>query len=137
MRNTLISLAFILFASTACFAQQKIELTVNITSVNNGDIMVALYNSESSYLKTPYKVDKAESKSNSVIITFSDIPNGTYAITLYQDEDNNKELTKGMFGPKEPYGFSNNAKGSFGPAKFDDTKFDVKDGDVELSIDLN
>ena len=137
MRNTLLSLLLILIVSTFSFSQNKITLTVSNVTVNEGDVMIALYNSESDFLKTPFKVGKTSSSSNVVTLTFENIPNGDYAISLYQDEDNNQELTKGMFGPKEPYGFSNNAKGSFGPADFSDAKFEVKDGDVELDININ
>ncbi len=137
MRNFLLSLAFIFVSITFSFAQNKIVLTVNNVSVSYGDIMVALYNSESSFLNTPFKVNKTSSSSNIVTLTFENIPNGYYAISLYQDEDKNEELTRGMFGPKEPYAFSNNAKGSYGPAEFDDAKFEVKDEDLVLEIDID
>lgn len=43
------------------------------------------------------------------------------AIFVYQDTDNNGKLTTNWLGmPTEPIGFSNNAKGSFGPPNFAD-----------------
>jgi uncharacterized protein (DUF2141 family) len=39
--------------------------------------------------------------------------------------------------PTEPFAFSNNAKGRFGPAKWDDARFEVtEDGAVQI-ITLN
>jgi uncharacterized protein (DUF2141 family) len=38
--------------------------------------------------------------------------------------------------PKERYGFSNNARGRFGPASYEDCKFNVKGNNViqELTV---
>ena len=42
-----------------------------------------------------------------------------------------------MFGvPKEPYGFSNNKYGKFGPPDFEDISFDVKE-DASTSLIIN
>jgi uncharacterized protein (DUF2141 family) len=42
-----------------------------------------------------------------------------------------------LFGiPKEPYGFSNNAKGFMGPPSFEDAKF-VLDHDKTIFIEVN
>ena len=41
-----------------------------------------------------------------------------------------------MFGiPSEDYGFSNNAKGTFGPPKYDDAKFNLIENKV-IKINL-
>jgi len=41
------------------------------------------------------------------------------AIAVYQDLDGNRRLTKSPLGiPVEPYGFSNDARGTFGPPSF-------------------
>ena len=88
-------------------------------------------------MKNAFRKTKTASAKNEVTIYFEDIPIGNYAITMYQDVDSNNKLTKGMFGPKEPYAFSNNAKGSFGPAKFNDAKFEVGNKDVKLTIRID
>ena len=65
-----------------------------------------------------------------------EIPNGTYAIGIFVDANYNNKMDRNFVGiPKEQYGFSNNAKGSFGPPSFKDASFAMK-GDVSLSIDL-
>lgn len=64
------------------------------------------------------------------------LPDGTYAIGIFVDANYNNEMDKNFFGvPKEQYGFSNNAKGSFGPPSFRDASFTVS-GDLNLRIDL-
>ena len=65
-----------------------------------------------------------------------ELPNGTYAIGIFVDTNYNNEMDRNFFGvPKEQYGFSNNAKGTFGPPSFDDASFTLK-GSLSLSIDL-
>lgn len=57
------------------------------------------------------------------------------AIAVYQDLDGNGVLTKNGLGiPTEPYGFSNNARGTFGPPKFDKAQFTVTDDLKTLEI---
>ncbi len=65
-----------------------------------------------------------------------DLPNGTYAIGIFVDTNYNNEMDRNFFGvPKEQYGFSNDAKGSFGPPSFKDASFTVS-GDMKLEINL-
>jgi len=62
-------------------------------------------------------------------------PRAWYAITVFEDEDDDGELAVGLFGPKEPYGFYRASTG-FGPPSFDKIKFeltaDLPGADVEL-----
>jgi uncharacterized protein (DUF2141 family) len=57
------------------------------------------------------------------------------AIAVYQDLDSNDVLTKNGLGiPTEPYGFSNNARGTFGPPRFDKAQLTVTDALKSLEI---
>ena len=65
-----------------------------------------------------------------------ELPSGTYAIGIFVDSNYNNEMDRNFFGvPKEQYGFSNDAKGSFGPPSFKDASFTVS-GDMKLKINL-
>ncbi len=49
------------------------------------------------------------------------------AVAVFQDLDGNGSLSKNSFGiPSEPYGFSNNARGSFGPPAFSQATFKLQ-----------
>jgi uncharacterized protein (DUF2141 family) len=51
-----------------------------------------------------------------VRFTFTDLKAGTYSVSIVYDEDSNGKLNTGFLGiPSELVGFSNNAKGTFGP----------------------
>lgn len=67
---------------------------------------------------------------------FPDVAAGRYAISVFQDVNGDGELNANLLTiPTEPYGFSNNARGKFGPVKFKDAAFAVPaDGEVRLGI---
>jgi uncharacterized protein (DUF2141 family) len=65
-----------------------------------------------------------------------EIPNGAYAISLFIDVNGNQEFDTNFLGlPKEQYGFSNNAMGTFGPPKFEPASF-ILDGYKKIKINL-
>ena len=70
-------------------------------------------------------------------MVFEDIPYGEYAISVYHDENDNKNLDTGLFGiPKEALGTSNNVKIRFGPPKYQDASFILDQSDLNLTIRL-
>ena len=71
-------------------------------------------------------------------VTFESIPLGEYAIAVYQDVNGNGQLNRTIYGqPTEPYAFSNNVFGRFGPPKFTAAAFSVEgNGTVKLVIQL-
>lgn len=117
---------------------QAAQLTVNVSEMasGKGHLMVALYAGSKAYqsgdssFSTRIKVQGETGK-----VTFSDLPDGDYAIKIYQDENDNKTLDFNMLGiPKEGYGFSNNA-GRFGQPSYEKAQFSIKDN-TEIAIGL-
>lgn len=71
-------------------------------------------------------------------VTIEGLAPGEYGIKLYHDVDDDGDMNTNPFGmPTEPFAFSNNAKGRFGPAKWDDAKFSVTEEGAVQTIDLN
>lgn len=71
-------------------------------------------------------------------VTIEGLEPGFYGIKMYHDVDGNGEMNSNPFGmPTEPYAFSNNAKGRFGPAKWDDAKFEVTADGAVQTISIN
>jgi uncharacterized protein (DUF2141 family) len=55
-----------------------------------------------------------------VTVVLKNLPEGPLALSLYQDANGNGKLDMNAMGmPTEPYGFSNNASGQYGPPKFE------------------
>lgn len=115
------------------------ELTVEVSGVSQtkGEIQVALFNQKGQWLRKPLERKKAAASAK-FSVTFENLPEGEYAISVFHDVNGNDELDKNMIGiPSEPYGFSNDATVSFGPPSFDDAKFKVSQDKKKISIRLN
>lgn len=66
---------------------------------------------------------------NTMQIIFEKVPVGEYGVVAFQDMDKNKDLKTNFVGfPKEPIGFSNDAKIKLGPPDFEDAKVKVEAG---------
>ena len=112
--------------------------TIDLEILNiqkTGKIYIGLYNKSKNFtsLEDYYKRKIIQSDSKNIHIEFENIPDGKYAIALFQDENNNQKLDKNIFGiPKEGYGFSNNPKTLLEPT-YHDSEFEVK-GNVQLHV---
>lgn len=124
-----------LFATSAHSAQ----VTVTINNIlQGGEIQVALYSSAERFPDQPCRwCQQAPARPGKLHFNFLDIPPGEYAIAVYQDVNSNGQLDKNFVGmPKEPYGFSRNARGRFGSPEFKDAGFKVNGQDVIKEIEL-
>jgi len=136
--HTVITYILCLITGVTVQAQNTIEVSLTDFSNNDGTVKVGLYNEAGDFLGKAYQALTSEITNKEAEVTFSDVPDGTYAISGFHDEDNDGEL-KMRFGmiPAESYGCSNGAKGFFGPPKWEDAKFEVKNGEVrQLEISL-
>lgn len=69
--------------------------------------------------------------------TFADVPHATYAIAVLHDENGNGKMDTNAIGiPKEGGGASNDAKARFGPPKFDEAKFVLREPQLKLRIGI-
>ena len=122
-------------ASVFTYAQ---ELKVVVKNVKNEDGMVrlALYNSEDHHMKKEFKAIEVKSKNGETVAIFMNVDPGIYTISVIHDANDNKELDSNFIGiPKEGFGFSNDAMGSFGPPDFKMASFEHKVG-KEVVINL-
>ena len=64
-----------------------------------------------------------------------EVPAGRYAVKAYHDADDDGELDRDLFGaPSEDYGFSRDARGTFGPPDFADAAVTIGDTPVALTV---
>jgi len=109
-----------------------LTLTVDGLEKAEGEISFAIYD-EAGYKSGDYLIGENVSVTgDSVSYTIEGLTPGTYGIKLYHDVNGDGKMNTNPFGmPTEPYAFSNNAKGSFGPAKWDAAAFEITaDGGV-------
>ena len=70
-------------------------------------------------------------------VFFNGLPPGTYALAVFQDENNNNKLdTNILHIPTERYGFSNGAHGLLGPPSFRAARFVVSAADTTVTVRL-
>ena len=105
-------------------AQNKISVSISGLKNNNGYVMIGLYNKKDAFLNKTFKGNSVAINDKKATLVFNDIPNGEYAVSFFHDANSNGKMDTNFVGiPKESYGASNNAKGFFGPPKYDDAKF--------------
>ena len=135
-----IFLIAVLFLAVSSYAQSgEIEVTVSGINVKNeGILKIGVYDQDGFPTVGKSVAGKNITVSEKeVTIILKDIPVGTFAIAVFQDEDSNGELNTNFFGaPSEPYGFSNNKYGTFGPPDFEDVSVVIEDGKT-LSLTVN
>ncbi|CAN5406544.1 hypothetical protein BH10PSE1_BH10PSE1_25810 [soil metagenome] len=100
------------------------------TSRPEGKITVAIYRDADSFRhnRNPVRTMILDRDRNGAITRayVQGLTPGRYAIAAFQDIDGDGQLGKGSFGiPREPFGFSNDARGRFGPPSFEAATFTV------------
>lgn len=145
--NLMYSFFLILFFSNPfkflpTLSTQTGTLQINIQHIQDqkGTIKVALFNSEETFLKDSdaYLTNSISvHQNNTVEVVFKDLPFDTYTAAIFHDVNSNNSLDKNFLGvPKEPYGFSNNAKSKWGPPKYEDAKFELSQAHLLIQLDV-
>jgi uncharacterized protein (DUF2141 family) len=114
------------------------ELTIDIKGITNdkGVVLIGLYDKADTWMKKAVKFASVAAKPDSVSVMIKDLPEGEYAASIFHDENGNGKLDANAVGmPIEPYSFSNDAAGNFGPPTFEQAKFKL-DGEKK-SIVIN
>lgn len=122
------------FLSGGAFADTLSMKIENIQDAN-GNIMISIGDASAFDGKGSNALQVIlPARTGSVSFTTDALPSGTWAARILHDVNNNNEMDSNMVGmPKEPWGMSNNARGNFGPPKFEDARFEMK-GDTTLVI---
>ena len=118
------------------------NLTIVITGFENddGEVLIAVSNSRENYESndTAFVGVKVKIENKNAEYTLEELPFGEYAIKLFHDENLDGELDSNFLGiPTEDYGFSNNARGTFGPADYDDAKFPFEQTEMTMQISVD
>ena len=127
MKKLIIITILILIGSLISYGQ--IVLTVEIEELrnNNGKLLLELNNEKEEIIKGFSETIT----DNNCVIVIKDLAPGKYAFKYFHDENNDEKINTNFMGiPKEGYGFSNNAKGTFGPPSFDKMLFELSKSDT-------
>ena len=139
-RESLVTLVAVL-ALAAGSTLQAAELAVSIAGIesSSGMLMVAVLDSEAAFNgQSPAILSvMMPAKEHQVTFRTDALAPGEYGVRVMHDENGNGDMDENMVGmPTEPWGFSNNATGSFGPPGWADVRFNLEAA-TAITIDLN
>jgi len=103
-------------------------LSIHISGISKikGSLFIAIFRATDDFpvFGKQFKGIVKEVEGKSQNYTFDNLPEGEYALAIYQDVNRNKILDKNLLGiPTEIYGFSNNARRTFSAPSFQEAKF--------------
>ncbi len=127
--------------SVGVSAAMAADLTVRIGGITNtdGEIRVGLHDSPDGFPRGRELLagQSVAAEPNGVSVMFNDLAPGRYAIAAFHDQNGDAALNTNLFGlPAEPFGFSQNAIGTFGPPSFDDAAVTVGEDNLTIDMDL-
>lgn len=117
-----------------------VTITVRGASDDEGQMMLAIYDAANRFndpnmamLKSPRTIRDGQA---SWIVATDKLP-GMFAIAAFHDQNADGMLNRNLFGiPTEPYGFSNQARGNFGPPSFEQAVLNRPEEDDLIEIFL-
>ena len=119
----LVTFVLFLFRPSITLCQHDLIIEISPLKSNEGQVILTIMDENENIMKTVH--EKIENKK--CVIVIENLEKRKYAFKYIHDENNNNKLdTKLLILPKEGYGFSNDAKGKFGPPPFEDTLFELK-----------
>ncbi len=119
----------------------KLQATITPIKKGSGPLRCALFNEAEGFPGPSPIIDgdiESDPSAESLTVSYGELPSGDYALTCFQDENNNGVLDTNAFGaPTEGYGASNNKLPAAAPPSFDESKVTLTDNQsVELTITL-
>jgi uncharacterized protein (DUF2141 family) len=138
------ALLFAIVARTG-FPQNRpdkgIRVHVEALHSDRGQVVCALFAAPEYF---PKRIDRAFGRTTAHILEghatcdFPNVPAGTYAISVFHDENGNGKLDTNWLGiPREGVGASNNPKPRMGPPKFAAAEFHYSGGSLNLAITMH
>lgn len=118
-------LAVLLAAAGAQARAADLELDVSGLSTSGADggmLMVAVFDAQG-WLRKPVAVDRqavSSARDGKLALRLTGLPDGPIAVSVFQDLNGNGKLDMNPMGmPIEPFAFSRQAQGHFGPPSFE------------------
>lgn len=122
-----LALSFALALAATASPAATLEIEISGLKSGEGEVMVAVYAGADSWMKKPLRgVAGKPSADGRLVLRVDDLPDGDYALSLMHDLNGNGRMDMNLLGiPTEPFAFSNNASGNFGPPRFEQARFSL------------
>jgi uncharacterized protein (DUF2141 family) len=120
-------------------AAEALTVRVEGLAQPSGHVMIALYDRADAYEIGDEQALRRErlpvDDRLEVVWAVDGLASGDYGVALFHDVDDDEVLDTNFVGlPKEPYGFSNNARGRFGPPDYDAITFAFDGAPLTITI---
>ena len=121
-------------AGAAVAQSQGAALEVRTPGLSaEGSVVVAIFDKEADWKSRdrPVRTQKVAAGPDSRL-RIEGLAPGRYGLMVFHDKNNDGRLNTWPIGmPSEPYGFSNNARGRFGPASWRAASFELRGDSVQ------
>ena len=140
--QALIAFVIIVFSTDTRTDEKSANLFISIIGFrnNNGVGRIAVFSDPEGFPDQPEKakyITKAAVENQRCVVSFTKIPYGHYAVSVYHDENNNGKLDKRyVFIPTEGYGSSNNPEYKQQAPEYPEAFFSVDTDSVRISIKI-
>ena len=145
MKKSLLTAALSAFAALLPLCSHAADITLEVEGLQAGSaagsrLRVGVFTQAGQWLNNPavgreFPVHAAVNGRLTVVL--KDLPEGPLALSLHHDANANGQMDTNAIGiPTEPYGFSNNAVGSFGPPRFEQAVFTPTTG-MTVKVRMN
>ena len=117
----------------------RITLVATDVPSEAGQVLVSLHDSAADYASevSAFRIARVPIVAGQAVVAFDALPHGDYAIKIFHDANGNEKLDTNFMGvPTEAYGFSNDARGRFGPPSFEAARFRLEAAELELAVRL-
>ncbi len=150
MTSILKQIAFVLLAVTvfACASAPpatpeprpdgtgRVEVTMTGFKSDEGTALVAFFLDDSGWPDPDDSIFATVSvpiSEGRAVAEFDAVPAGPFAVSVFHDKDGDRELDSGALGiPTEDYGFSADARNTFGPPSFTEAQLELAAGESKL-----
>lgn len=124
-------------SQTSSVAKSTLAVRFSGLKDHRGKLVISVYDSPEHYRKHPLQVLRVPTETAAKQGISLSLPHGTYAISVYQDANNNGKIDRNLIGiPTELGGFSNNPRIVMGPPSFKSCAFRFS-ADQQLNIRLH
>jgi uncharacterized protein (DUF2141 family) len=136
MKNVI---AFVLFYVLVQTSHGQNQVTAQVENFKNdkGVCQACIFNSAASFAKMDaFQCVTTKITNGKSAISFTNLPDGTYAIFVFHDLNSNNKMDRNFFGiPKENYGASANNLPFASSPKFSENKF-VLTNNASLNLNI-
>lgn len=137
-----LGLGILAIAFLIAFTPNLGTITFHISGMESskGVVRVALYDNDKSFLSEFgfAAADSAFAQANGAVdVVIHNVPFGTYAAAIYQDENQNGVIDQNMVKiPTEPYAFSNGVYAKWSLPSFKEVAFQFRQPSMHLEAEL-